>query len=122
MILEAMAHAFSLDIQWFAELFMDNLLWVFIFYATANLLDKSRTFAGSVWLFLFFVYDFFTETSFTQAAGWTLTGVGFLAILYLTRTAFTAVVEYTPKLKPHMLKLSALHWLVVLVFYNVFMS
>ncbi len=122
MILEAISHALSLDFGWFIGLAMDNLLWVAIFYATANILDESKSFLGTIWLFLFFVYDLFTELSFAQASGWVLLGAGFLALLYTSRTALSIWIESTPSLKRHMLKILSLHWLGVYIIYNIFMA
>lgn len=122
MIIQAIAHLFSLDFGWFIGLAMDNLLWVAIFYATANILGEGKSFLGTIWLFLFFVYDLFTELSFAQASGWVLLGSGFLALLYTSRTAISIWIESTPSLKRHMLKILSIHWLGVYIIYNVFMT
>src|SRR3989344_1613888 len=121
MLIEALYQALNLNIGWFIELALDNLLWVFIFFATANILDDSKTLVGSIMLFLFFVFDFFAELGFSQASGWVFLGAGFLAIVYLSRIAISIWVEYTPSLKRHMLKILAAHWLAVYIIYNLFL-
>lgn len=121
MIVEVIYRLLLLDVGWFIGLFMNNLLWVFIFYATANILDSSKTFFGKIGLFLVFVFDVFTELSFAQITGWAFLGAGFLSLLYISRLAVSILAENTPALKKHMLKIVTVHWLTVYVFYNVFL-
>ena len=121
MIIEALYRAISLDLAWFVSLAMSNLLWVFIFYAAANILDESNTISGSIALFLIFTFDLFTELTFFSITGWVFLGTGFLALLYITRVALSLWVENTPSLRKHLLKILTVHWLAIFVIYNVFL-
>ena len=120
MIIEAFYHAFSLDFSWFIDITMNNLLWVFIFFAAANILDYSKSTLGAIGLFFFFVYDLFTEMTFSQASGWVFTGAQFLFLLYFTRTIVHIWCETTPSLQRHSVKILALHWLIVYSAYSIF--
>lgn len=120
MIIESIQALVTLDFGWFANIFLDNLLWVFIFFACANFLDKSKTFIGMVFLFIFFVYDMFTEFSFAQISGWSFYGAQFLAIYYVTRMFVGILAENSRYFKTHVLKVYALHWLVLYAGFNIF--
>ncbi|GEM_PF-2079268 len=122
MLIQAIYHLFTLDIGWFIDLAMGNLLWVAIFFAAANLLDENKSIIGSVVLFLFFVFDLFAEFTFSQATGWVFTGAQFLLLLYLTRTIVSIWCETTPSLQKHTLKIVTGHWLVVYILYSVFLA
>ena len=122
MIIESLYHLASLDFGWFISLAMENLLWVAIFFAAANLLDESKGIVGSVVLFIFFVFDLFAEFDFSRATGWAFTGAEFLLLVYLTRTIVSIWCETTPSLQKHTLKILTGHWLAVYIIYSIFLS
>lgn len=122
MILECIYHAASFDLGWFVSLFMNNLLWVFIFFCCAVFLGKEKGLFAAISLFIFFVYDMFTEFSFSDMSGWAFSGAQFLIIYYVTRLFVGIISENNKFLKNHVLKIFAIHWLLVFAGYNLLLG
>lgn len=119
MLLDFMSHLVSLDLAWIIQLILDNLLWLFLLYATLYVVnDGKKTILGTILLF----FIIWAWMDFERAGEAIVFAGSFLGIYYITKIAFIGFFEKIPGLGPGaVIILSEIHYLTVFILFNVFM-
>jgi hypothetical protein len=86
----------SLDLMWFVELAMDNLLWVFAFIAIIFIYNNMK-FSYKKFIILFFAIFPFVE--FFQSVGIIILVGSFLFVYYVFELILLTFTETVPSLK-----------------------
>ncbi len=82
--MEILSHLFALDLGWFINLVMDNLLWVFLF-AAAGLFMRGTAIRGGIYLALLICATMDIATLF----GWSfMRGAAFVPVMVLISLLF----------------------------------
>lgn len=116
---EFFAHLFSFNLQWFVELAMDNIFWVFFFgmisFIYNDLKFKWTTFFVVIfwfWICIPFIHDYL---------GLVYLVAGLLFLNYISRVTVTVMTETVPALKGKIAPIILLQFFAVLIFYNLFL-
>lgn len=118
MFVEFFAHLINLDLAWIAELFLNNLFWIFaIFTASYFIFNKKHTVLGLGVIF-FIVLGW---QDFTKLIGWLYLAPAFLAIYYLIELAWLTGFEHTKGLKKYFVLGEELLFISSLIIFNVFL-
>lgn len=120
MFFEFLNAVISLDVNWLAWLFFANLHYLFLFVAVGFFFfgPKMRKAAISALLLAFSAWAL---VDFQNISGWAILVGGFLAIFYITKIAVLTFAEDVPYLKKHLVLVSELHFVSILIFYNLFL-
>ncbi|MCR4368443.1 MAG: hypothetical protein NUV67_00890, partial [archaeon] len=101
----------------FIDIVMNNLLWVFVFYALIHyFLDGKRT----IYFFLTLVVLIWAFIDFDSLTGLTWKAAGFLLIYYMSKLAVLAWAENSPRLRNKLLIVSEVQFLALLLIYTFF--
>jgi len=119
LLYEAFARLVSLDLQWFVELTMNNIFWLFVFTLI------TYVYCGMKWswkTFLVTIFWFWISIPFLSGT----LGLAYLVggLLFLNYTSRLVVLTFTdtiPSLKDRMPLVMFLQFLAVLIFYNYFL-
>lgn len=66
MLLETIGHALALDVNWFIEVILGNLVWVFLFAVLGYFFYSKKAFKGGIFLAILM----YATTDFANALGW----------------------------------------------------
>ncbi|MFH1391214.1 MAG: hypothetical protein ABIH20_02790 [Candidatus Diapherotrites archaeon] len=116
---EAIQALLSLDISFFIDIVMGNILWSFMFFALIYFFfDKKNTiYYFLLWAVLLWAFfDFESLTSITFRTG------PFLMIYYLTKLAVLAWAENSPRFKDKLLWVSETQFLLLLFVFTFFLK
>jgi len=109
----------SLDLQWFVELAMENIFWVFFFVMISFIYNELKfkwtTFFVVFfwfWICIPFIHDYL---GLVYMVG------GFFFINYVSRTIVTIFTETVPALKGKIAPIILLQFFAVLILYNLFL-
>ena len=116
---EFWARLFSLDLQWFVELAMENIFWVF-FFALITFIYKDMKWSWKTffivifwfWICIPFIGDYL---GIVYLVG------GFLFLNYASRLVILTFTETIPSLKGRLAMIMLLQFFAVLIFYNLFL-
>ncbi|HIH09797.1 MAG TPA: hypothetical protein HA254_03945 [Candidatus Diapherotrites archaeon] len=111
---EAIQALFTLNFQFFIDIIMGNLLWVFAFYVMIHIF-----FDGKKMLYWFVLWGFllWAILDWEGLTGMSFTGAMFLLFYYTTKLALLAIVETTPALRKYMVLLSSVQaYVLILIF------
>ena len=116
---EALQALFELNLGFFVDIAMNNLLWIFIFYALIHyFLEGKRT----LYFFLVFAMVIWTFIDFEILTGIAWQAAGFLLIYYVTKLAVLAWAENSPNLKNKLLWVSEVQFMLLLFVYTFFIK
>ncbi len=117
-IFEAINAIFSLDITFFINIFMNNLLWIFVFYAMIYFFfDGKQTIKYFVvWSFLIWAIITWEELS-----GMAFSVASFLMIYYLSKLTLIKFIEDSPVFKKYIVLISTIQAYAMIIFFNYFM-
>ena len=118
-IFQAINAIFSLDINFFINIFMNNLLWVFVFYALIHYFMEGRR---VIYFFLVFSFLLWSFVDFEILTGLAWNAAGFLLIYYLTKIALLTLAEDIPSLKNKLLWISEVQFVFLLFAYIFFLK
>lgn len=119
MFLNFIQHLLSLDIGWFAALIMNNLLWLFIFYAVMHIFLGGK---NVLYGFVVFCLALWAWQDFQNASGVIIFGASFLSIWYITKLALLAIVETVPALSKKLIYINELHGLLLVFLFSLFVG
>jgi hypothetical protein len=119
LLFEFFSHLMLLDLQWFVELAMDNIFWVFLFgmitFVYRDLKWSWKTYFVVIfwfWICIPFISDFL---GLVYLVG------GFLFLNYMSRLIVTTFTETIPSLKGRLALVMLLQFFGVLIIYNLFL-
>ncbi len=112
-------HLLALDIGWFIALIMNNLLWLFIFYAVMHIFMDGKK---AVYGFVVFCLTLWAWQDFENVSNVIIFGASFLSIWYVTKLALLTFVESVPALSKKLIYINELHGLLLVVLFSIFMS
>ncbi|MFH1663427.1 MAG: hypothetical protein ABH986_01210 [archaeon] len=106
----------TLDLQWFVELAMDNLLWVFLFIAVAFVYNNNKF---SLKMFLVILISIISYIEFFDAVGIIFLVGGFLFVYYAVEVILLTFTETMPQLKGKIAFVLTVYFFVMLTLYNI---
>ena len=116
---QAVQAIMNLDLAFFIDIAMNNLLWVFMFYAMIHFFmeGKKTVFWFVIWAFLLWaICDWETLTGFVfQSAP-------LLGLFYLSKFALLGVAEDIPSLKKYLVLVSTISAYFVIIVYTFFLQ
>jgi hypothetical protein len=115
---EFIGNVLSLNLQWFVELVMGNLLWVFVFIMLTFINNEMKWSTKIFFVALFYVW---TTITLIPALGLVFLVGGFLFFTYITRVVAIIFTENIPSLKDRLPLVLALQFIGSLIYYNLFM-
>ncbi|MBU2100191.1 hypothetical protein KKG83_06875 [Candidatus Micrarchaeota archaeon] len=115
---EFIGHLLSLDLQWFVELAMNNLLWLFIFIAAAFVYNNMKWSAKHFFVGFFYLW---LLIYFVPMLGWIYLVGGFLFLNYVSRIVVLTFFGNIPALKDSYPAIMVIQFFAVLVYYNLFL-
>ena len=116
---EAIHSLVNLDIGFFIDILMGNLLWIFIIYAMIHFFTNGkRTF----YFFVLFSLVIWAFLDFDVLTGMTWTAASFLVLLYMTKLALFAWAENSEYLKNKLFLLSEVHFVILILFFTFFLK
>jgi len=116
---EAIQALLSLDISFFVGIAIDNIFWIFAFYALIfYFMEGKRT----IYFFLLLTVLIFAFIDFESITliGWS--AASFLLIYYITKLAVLAWAENSPSMKNKLVLISEIQFLGLLIIYTFFMK
>src|SRR3989344_6350354 len=102
---EAMQALFALDLGFFIDVFMNNLFWVFAFYAMLYLFFNGK---NIVYWFIFWGFLVWAILDWQDLTGIVFTAGGFLFLYYLSKIALLAFAESVPGLRKYLVVISTI--------------
>ena len=119
MFFEAVQALFSLDLLFFIEIFMENLLWVFMFIALMYFFfDGKRT----IYFSFLFVLVMWAWADLEPLTGLVWTSAFFLLFYYLSKIALIGFTESSPSLKKYTIIISTLQFYILFLIFNFFLK
>jgi len=97
--LDFFVHLFSLDLQWFVELAMANILWVFALMAVTFVYNEMK---WSTKIFIVIVIMIFSTVEAFEAMGLVFLVGSFLFVYYSIEVMLLTFTETIPSLKGKM--------------------
>ncbi|MBI5553679.1 MAG: hypothetical protein HY917_02955 [Candidatus Diapherotrites archaeon] len=115
MFSEALLHLLNLDLTWWVELVLNNLLWVFGLYVAGSFFFKEKPFKG----FLAIVFNLFVFLDFLNAGHFVFLVGGMLGIFYIVKFTILKFAEDSPSLRHNLVAINEVSGWLVLVMYNL---
>jgi len=106
----------SLDLMWFIELAMDNLLWVFLFVSVIFVYNNMKFSFRNFIIVLFAIFpfvDFFASINIIILVG------GFLFVYYICEVMILTFTETVPSLQGKIPFILTLYFFVMIVLYSM---
>lgn len=116
MLFNFIQHLLSVDVGWFMALIMNNLLWLFIFYAVMYVFMGGKK---VLYGFVVFCLTLWVWQDFQNASGVAIFGAAFLSLWYITKLALLAVVESVPALSKKLIYINELHGLTLVLLFSL---
>lgn len=111
----------NFDIAWLAWLVGANIIFLFAFIALCFFFWEGNTKKIIAGVFLLSIVAWLW-VDFEIMSGWSLLVGGFLAIYYVTKFLVLVFVENSPSLKNKLIAVSEIHFLLLLIGYNLFLG
>ncbi len=120
LVYEFFARLVSLDLQWFVELTIDNIFWVF-FFAMITFVYHDLKFNWKT--FFVVIFWFWISIPFLNSTlGLVYLVGGFLFLNYVSRLVITTFTESIPSLKGRLAMVMLFQFFAVLILYNLFLA
>lgn len=116
--LMVLSHFFSLDFGWLLQFVLDNLLWLFLFAASAVFFFEKKNWVLAIVFVGFWV---FISSEFAAIVGWQLLSADFLAVNMIALVAVLTFAQYDSWGSKNLLLVNIVRFLVVLAFFNLFL-
>lgn len=116
--IEFFVRLLSLDLQWFIELAMDNIFWVFLFVLIAFVYNEFKWNAKTFFIVIFW---FWISIPFIGSLGWIYLVGGFFFLNYVSRITLLTFTETIPSLKGRLPIIMLIQFFTVLIIYNLFL-
>ena len=117
-IFQAINAIFSLDINFFINIFMGNLLWVFIFYVMVYFfLDGKQT----IKYFIIWGFLIWAIITWEELSGMAFSVASFLLLFYLSKLTLLKFIEDSPVFKKYIVLISTVQAYAMIFFFNYFM-
>ncbi|MEK6957611.1 MAG: hypothetical protein AABW99_01355 [archaeon] len=116
---EAVQALFSLDLGFFIDIVMNNLLWVFLLYALVHYFFDGK---HILHYFLLLSLMMWAWADLEKITGLAWTAASFLLIYYITKLAVIAWAENSPGLKNKIVVISELQFLLLLFIFTFFIK
>jgi hypothetical protein len=117
MLLQFISNLLSLNIPWFVELALNNLFYLFAFYAVMHIFMAGK---GVLNGFVVLCLMIWFWMDFAALGGAVLFVGGFLAFYYISKMALLILAEATPQLKQKLIIVSELQFIGAFVLYNLY--
>ena len=114
---EAVHALLSLDIGFFVDVVMNNLLWVFVFYVLIHIFFDGKK---VLYWFLLFCVLMWAAFDWETLTGFSFTGASFLLIYYATKLSGFVLTETTPSLRKYGVLVSSLVFYGLVILYTFF--
>ncbi len=118
-VFEFFSSLFSLDLQWFVEAAMNNLVWVFVFGLVAFVYNDMKWSAKNFFVSVFYIMML---VDFVPYFGWVYLVGGFFFLNYVSRIVILTFAGNIPALKNSFPAIMAIQFWLVLIYYNLFMA
>ena len=117
--LEFASHLLAFDLGWIAWFILTNLHWVFAFIMVGYFFSEKKK---TMVFFFLIIGVVWAINDLMQIIGWTVYVGAFFGILYISRIALAAFIEDVPYLKTKIMVVLTLHFFLVIIVYNLFMT
>lgn len=121
MFFEFLNAVISLDLNWLAGLFFNNLHYLFAFAAVCFFFWEPSN-KKLVIAFILISLDFWVWADFEVFSGWGIFVGGFLSLYYISKIALLTFAHDIPQLKKYFVVISTIQALAALVIFNIFLS
>ena len=116
-VLTVLNHVFALDVSWLTGFALDNILWVFLFAASAAFFYKEKNW---FWATVYITFYIWIVLEFTHIVGWVIFDKGFLLVTLLSAVAVLTFAEFDSWGSKNALLINTVRFLTVLIGYNLF--
>ncbi|PIN98389.1 MAG: hypothetical protein COT90_04595 [Candidatus Diapherotrites archaeon CG10_big_fil_rev_8_21_14_0_10_31_34] len=110
------ANLFSLNLQWFVELAMENILFVFIFIAGTFVYNKMKF---SLKFFIVIIISYVSYIEFFDKIGIVILASAFLFVYYLGEVALLTFTGTISSIKDRVPLILTVYFIVMIILYNV---
>ncbi|MFH1663425.1 MAG: hypothetical protein ABH986_01200 [archaeon] len=117
-VIDFFVNLVSLNLQWFVELGMNNLIWVFVFLTAAFVYNEMH---WSPKYFFVSVFYILTLVEFVPMLGWVYLVGGFFFLNYVSRITIMTFAGQISWLKDSFPAIMAVQFWLVLIYYNLFL-
>lgn len=116
---EALQALLNIDIQFFIDITLNNLVWVAIFYALIHYFFDGK----KVWYwFLFWSVLLWAILDWEKLTGYVFTGAAFLLLYYITKISLLALAENSPGLRKYLVVISTIQAYSLIIIFTFFMK
>jgi len=119
MFFEFLAAVISLDVNWLAGLLFNNLHYLFFFAAAAFFFWGPST-KKTVISMALLISVIWIWVDFDMISGWAVLVGAFLSIYYITKIVVLTFAEDVPFLRNNLVIVTEVHFLGLVVAYNLF--
>ncbi len=116
---EAMQALFALDLGFFIDVFMNNLIWVFAFYVMIYIFFEGK---NTIYWFIFWTFLVWAILDWQDLTGIVFTAGAFLFLYYLSKIALLGFAESVPALKKYLVVISTVSAYSLMLIYTFFMK
>ncbi len=116
---EAVQALFSLDWGFFVDIFLNNLLWVFMFAALLYYFMEGK---HLLYYFILVSVLMWAYIDFESITGFVWSAAPFLLTYYITKLAVLAWAEKSPAMKKNLVLISEVQFLSLLLIYTFFIK
>ncbi len=116
---EVIQALFHLDGSFFIDIFMNNLLWFFIFYSAIYYFFGGK---NTLFYTIVLTLNIFAFLDLETTSGIAITSAGFLILFYLTKLALMLFTENSKSMQKYIVIISTISGYTVLILYNFFLS
>ncbi len=116
---EALQALFPLDLGFFVDITMNNLLWVAVFAALIYFFFEGKRL---LYWFLFWNFLLWAILDWEKLTGYVFTGATFLLLYYIIKIVLLALAENSPGLKKYMVVISSIQAYSLIIIFTFFMK
>ncbi len=118
LVFEFFSRLLALDLMWFVQLAMDNLVWVFVFGMAAFIYNNMKWSSKYFFVSVFYIW---TLINFVPMVGWVYLVGGFFFLNYISRVIILTFAGNIESLKESFPAIMAVQFWLVLIYYNLFL-
>ena len=118
MLVEFLVHLISLDFHWLIGLVMNNLHFLFIFFAISYFFFDGKNYILAMFLL---ILDVWLVADMEKVTGLLVFVGGFLTIFYITKLAIVTFAEDSEKLRKYLVPISTAQAYGAFIIYNYFL-
>ncbi|MBI2597797.1 MAG: hypothetical protein HYW50_01225 [Candidatus Diapherotrites archaeon] len=115
MFFEALTHAMALDFGFFIGLVLNNLFWVFGFYAIMFYFFNGKK---TLYFTIFFALIVWAYSDMQAITNIVWTSASFLLFYYISKLALLKIAETIPRISKYMVVLSTAQGLLLFLVFN----